>query len=133
MCGGLGWSAGAGLYCQAANPTLKNVRIYENRSEYDGGGIALDRSNPKFSNVSIVENLAFLNGGGICFFESYPVFDLENRSNIYNNSASNGKDLCSDRGSVDSALVEIGFSSDFEKYVPVTPSSAFEEANIATC
>jgi len=27
----------------------------------------------------------------------------------------------------------MGFSSDFEKYLPVTPSSALEEANLTTC
>lgn len=79
---------GGGVSCYDSNPTLKNLKIYQNSTSpayhrfnpwtpygAEGGGICLIRSNPRIVNVQVYENEASHNGGGISCFQSNPILE----------------------------------------------------------
>jgi hypothetical protein len=110
---------GGGIYIQQASPIIKNVSIIGNTAKY-GGGISISSiSNPQLINVVVYFNFAEYGGGiyhscgipvlknvsirgnsaeniGGGIISSYaltPVFSNNFRSNIYNNSAPEGRDI----------------------------------------
>ncbi len=87
---------GAGIYCFNSNPFLKRTRITGNSANENGGGIYCDNADPNLENVTITGNSAQTGGGIYCHANSAPLFDSVNRSNIYFNSAFEGKDLFSE-------------------------------------
>ncbi|MEA3475877.1 MAG: right-handed parallel beta-helix repeat-containing protein [Candidatus Cloacimonadota bacterium] len=76
---------GAGVFCSEASPTLIDITISNNTTDYYGGGIyCTDSSNPSLVNVTISGNSATWGGGISCIYNSNPT--LEN-VNIINNNA----------------------------------------------
>jgi len=81
----VGWS---GIFFdENSSPTLIDITISDNTTEYYGGGIyCTDSSNPSLVNVTISGNSATWGGGISCIYNSNPT--LEN-VNIINNSGIN--------------------------------------------
>jgi predicted outer membrane repeat protein len=55
---------GGGIYCNQANPVIKNSIIINSRAKY-GGGLAFDSSKPKIENVILESNFASREGGAV--------------------------------------------------------------------
>ena len=47
---------------------LRNISIYQNTANWNGGGVFLRNSNPLLENVIISNNIAHSKGGGIYFY-----------------------------------------------------------------
>jgi outer membrane protein assembly factor BamB len=102
-------SAGGGIYCNGASPTIKNNLILFNEASNDGGGIYVIHAVPLISNNRmegceategagihlqesdatiinnvLIDNLAHVNGGGICCIDCSPT--LTNNT-LYGNDA----------------------------------------------
>ncbi len=91
---------GGGVYnCNSASPTLINVLICENSSDY-GGGIYNSGSSPSptLINVTISKNSSATYGGGI--YNNKAVATLNNCIVWGNNSASSGTEIYNLEGSV---------------------------------
>jgi hypothetical protein len=104
---------GGGIFCLNSNLILTNVVLSDNNvqghSGYcGGGGIYCQDSNPTFINVTIKKNTGIFGFGGGIYFNGNcnPLFDSINRSNIYLNETSIGKDLFSDADTVISIVVD---------------------------
>ena len=79
----VGWSGV--FFDENSSPTLKDIIISNNTTDYYGGGIyCTNSSNPSITNVIVSENSATWGGGISCRFNSNPT--LEN-VNIINNGA----------------------------------------------
>ena len=65
-------SYGGGIYCYESSPSLKNVTITGNTTEYAGGGIYCYESSPSLKNVTITGNTTEYYGGGFYCYESSP-------------------------------------------------------------
>ena len=76
-------SAGGGIDCQGASPTISNNLIWNNHSNY-GGGIYINGGNPHLVDNMITENSATF-GGGIYCRESYAVIS----DNVITGNSSN--------------------------------------------
>ena len=64
---------GAGIYCDAASPTISNCHLIGNAANNDGGGIYLaNGSSPGISSCLFSNNIAVGRGGGICSNASSP-------------------------------------------------------------
>jgi len=95
-------SSGGGIYCRInSSPNLTNVIIKGNiasaKVEFEGGGgmFCWDNSHPILSKTTISENTAE-RGGGVYFrYKSDLIFDIYDRSNIYQNTAKLGADFFS--------------------------------------
>ncbi len=72
---GSGSDYGGGIRCYGCDPTLKNLIITGNSSNYAGGGILCEYdANPLIKNVTISDNSAEY-GSGICCGESDPILE----------------------------------------------------------
>ncbi len=80
---------GAGVFCSEASPSLIDVTISNNTTDYYGGGIyCMEYSNPSLVNVTISGNSATWGGGISCIYNSNPI--LENVSIVNNNAQASG-------------------------------------------
>ncbi len=67
---------GGGIDCHSSNPTLENLIISENSSEFAGGGIYCYQSSPLIRNLSILNNTTQQFGGGLtCDYYSSPTIE----------------------------------------------------------
>ncbi|MFC1547195.1 FlgD immunoglobulin-like domain containing protein [Candidatus Neomarinimicrobiota bacterium] len=85
--------AGGGIYLEYHPLALMNVTITNNTCSTYGGGIFNYSATLRLSDVDITHNFARETGGGIFFSDGYALFDSDNRSSIYLNDATIGKDL----------------------------------------
>ena len=86
---------GGGIYSGGNNICLNNVKI-TNNSAYSGGGFSIGSDSVEFKNVTISNNKALEYGGGIHIrhlSDSSLIFDLDEKSNVYLNTASHGNDI----------------------------------------
>ncbi|MCK4653512.1 MAG: right-handed parallel beta-helix repeat-containing protein [Candidatus Cloacimonetes bacterium] len=97
-------SSGGGICSFTSNLDLENITISNNNSGYRGGGIFTYNSEINLSGVSIYNNSAESNGGGIS--GTAIIFDIDNRSNIYSNSAQFGNDLYNYSGETVNVIVD---------------------------
>nr|MBC8490909.1 T9SS type A sorting domain-containing protein [Bacteroidota bacterium] len=73
-----------GIYCyNHCSPSLKNVLISDNTSQYGGGICCFENSSPNLENVTITDNSASSSGGGIFCYDASPVLI---NSILWNNS-----------------------------------------------
>ncbi|MCK4653515.1 MAG: right-handed parallel beta-helix repeat-containing protein, partial [Candidatus Cloacimonetes bacterium] len=124
-------SYGGGIFFHSgSNSLLEDVVIFENTADGSGGGICSFTSNIDFENTTISNNISGSRGGGIYTYTaeiylsgvnisnnsaeskgggiagSIMVFDSENRSNIYSNSAQFGNDLYNSSGNTVNVIVD---------------------------
>ncbi len=59
-----GGSAGGGIYCKYASPTISHCRIEENSADI-GGGIAVIQASPRITGCIVINNTCEVNGSGI--------------------------------------------------------------------
>ena len=83
---------GSGIFLYNSSLQINHCLIYNNIAN-NGGGICAYNSSLHFFNTTIMENFASISGGGICSISSNLIFDQNNRSNIYLNSAIRGSDI----------------------------------------
>ena len=96
--------SGGGICCYTSNIDLENTVISNNHSDNNGGGIFTYNSEINLSGVSIYNNSAESDGGGIA--GTAIIFDSDNRSNIYLNSAQFGNDLYNYSGETVNVIVD---------------------------
>ena len=83
-------SNGAGIYCDAASPTINNCIINGNRASF-GGGIYCSNGSPVITNCTVSYNSAEQSGAGMFFSESAP--SITSCKVLYNSiNADNGND-----------------------------------------
>jgi len=88
---------GGGIYAGDGSPSLEDVIISGNEASYSGGGLYCEyNALVTLKHVSIINNAANYGGGIYSSYNSGILFDSVKRSNIYHNSALNGKDIYSD-------------------------------------
>ena len=89
---------GGGLYCNAANLTIRNSRIHDN-SGNKGGGVNLDSgcTNAQIINSSVYDNTSTGNGGGI-HVDGGASVTISNSSIFGNSSAHRGGGIYMDGG-----------------------------------
>lgn len=69
-------SYGAGIYCNAANPTLKNLIVTENTCTTGGGGVSCYNASPTIKNATLINNHTDGQGGAIyCYGNSNPLIE----------------------------------------------------------
>jgi outer membrane protein assembly factor BamB len=86
-----GWDAthhfGGGIYCSNSQPTLINLRLFNNNVSVSGGGIRINQANPIMENIIIDQNYARYSGGGIaCSGSSITMTNIT----VENNSVDSG-------------------------------------------
>lgn len=87
---------GGGIYVSGnATSVVKNTRFSKN-SATRGGGIALRQGTLRLANNTITDNFATDCAGGIYCSESTMIFDSQDRSDLYFNSARIFKDIFTD-------------------------------------
>jgi len=88
---------GGGIYCDSANPTIRNNWIVENVATNSGGGIYCNNSaSPRIYDNLIGENNAEWGGGIFCWWNCSPII----RSNVIEgNSAGSGAGILCNVGS----------------------------------
>ena len=96
--------SGGGICSFYSNMNLENTTISNNISGSRGGGIYTYYAEIYLSGVNISNNSAESKGGGIA--GTIMVFDSENRSNIYSNSAQFGNDLYNSSGNTVNVIVD---------------------------
>jgi hypothetical protein len=75
-------SGGAGIWCDAASPTIRNVRVRDCFSYVNGGGVwCSGGSCPTLTDVVIDSNFAFVGGGMFCRESSPILTDVTFRDN----------------------------------------------------
>ncbi|MCD6176321.1 MAG: right-handed parallel beta-helix repeat-containing protein [Candidatus Cloacimonetes bacterium] len=97
-------SSGGGICSFSSDTILENCNISNNSSESYGGGIYSYNSMISLSGTTISFNSSESKGGGIR--GSNIIFDSENRSNIYSNSAQFGNDLYNSSGNTVNVIVD---------------------------
>ncbi len=95
---------GGGICSFSSNMNLENTTISNNISGSRGGGIYTYAAEIYLSGVNISNNSAESKGGGIS--GSIMIFDSENKSNIYSNSAQFGNDLYNGSGNTVNVIVD---------------------------
>lgn len=83
---------GGAMYNIGASPTLKNICITTNFSDYTGGGISNQSSSSTYGNISFIRNQSDY-GGGIYSLDSYII--IRNSIVAGNKVAEYGGGLCS--------------------------------------
>ena len=96
--------SGGGICSYSSNMNLENILISNNSSGYRGGGIFTYVAEIYLSGVNISSNSAVSKGGGIA--GTTMIFDSDNRSNIYSNSAQFGNDLYNYSGNTVNVIVD---------------------------
>ncbi len=76
---------GGGVSCYNSSPSISDVLISNNSSEFFGGGFyCKEYSSPTFTDVEISNNIAYLCGGGIALYRnSSPTFNHVRINNNY--------------------------------------------------
>ena len=109
---------GGGIFVQNSKPVLTDVIINQNMAGTNGGGVYCENSSVFLSNVTVVNNGA-TTGGGIFIFNSDIGFDNNNRSNVYLNISSIGRDLYADKSPLINVIVDtftVAYISDYFAY-----------------
>jgi len=96
--------SGGGICSFTSNIDLENTVISNNSSGYRGGGIFTYVAEIYLSGVNISSNSAVSKGGGIA--GTAIIFDSDNRSNIYSNSAQFGNDIYNYSGNTINVIVD---------------------------
>ncbi|MCK5052201.1 MAG: right-handed parallel beta-helix repeat-containing protein [Candidatus Cloacimonetes bacterium] len=96
----------SGIYCLNSNPSLENLIISGNSTNYYGGGIhCAENSNPIIKMVTISGNNAYRGGGISCRLGSAP--SLENVTILNNNATKGGGIYCEDESNMSLEFVTI--------------------------
>ncbi len=86
-------TAGAGMYCLASSPTVKNCNFSWNSAIYDGGGMYFQDSDLILQDCTFAYNTAVENGGGLYSYSSTPT--LLNCEFLHNTARIGGGMRCS--------------------------------------
>jgi len=104
---------GAGIYCNDATPSLKNLKIYANTATSSGGGIYLYDSDARLDSLVINDNASPGDGAGLSCYNSDP---LVTRTLFYGNlSSSNGGAISAYNGS-DISLRHVTVTENYANY-----------------
>jgi hypothetical protein len=91
---------GSGIVCVVTDPTITDVKIFENQSKEDGGGLLSQYSSPKLDNVLIRDNVALCGGGIFNFPNLGELLYLSNVTICENKAGYGGGIYDSDGGSL---------------------------------